>query len=955
MATLRNNGLDDVSESENQNLLKYKNKHPFDSRIKFREEGHKYWIDGDDKDLVSATTFIHQFFDEFDTEKIINKILNKWEYKNNPSYKYYLMKPEKIKEMWDKNRDEASEAGTIMHANIEYFYNDLEVENDSPEFEQFLDFYKDHEDLEMYRTEWMIFSDVLRLTGSIDAVFRNEDGTLSLGDWKRSKEIKFKAFDEDSFGRFPFQNLPDCNFYHYSLQLNLYRSILEKFYNEKIKDMFLVVLHPNNLNNKYQKLMVKRMEEEGDLLLDFRIQQLIKLGYDKTLFDKIELSYRVENVKKIEKASFDFDNFEEEEIERPRLLGRRLLGKKNEKVDNKESTNNQRLLGKKVENKESNNKRLLSKKVENSQKPILIFEDNIGEKNENPEKIVDTLSNKGKKWLDEDDKELMNLAILNKSLKELSENFKRTETSIKLRILLNLYKIKKIMNESEFQEEIKKYPQIELKDYTDFEIKQLEKDKEKESKELTKKEKKELEVQKIQNIEDKKSKLGKLREFEKNKIEDRNKNTKKKSTNMCNLTSDFLSKKQRYAYDCILSGKNILITGPAGTGKTSAIKLFYQQYKAMRKIGITSTTGISAVLIGGSTLHSFLGIGLGKDKLDTLYMNIMNNPRNLKKWRELQILIIDEVSMLSPDLFDKLEHLARLLRKNDRPFGGIQLVLTGDFLQLPCVASEQFCFEAESWNSCVQEIIYLTEIFRQDDDVFQGCLNELRIGKITSQTRELLSSRINYKLESKNGIIPTKIYSLNRDVDEENERELSKIQKKNKDLESFQYDLEYQVFKKNMRFIEDKIKKICIAPEVLELCIGAQVMLLYNIDLEAKLANGSRGVVVGFSEEDLPIVRFLNGEERIIEHQVWKIEDNGEVLMTITQIPLKLAFACTVHKTQGITLDYAEIDLGHIFEYGQAYVALSRVKTLEGLSIKNLNFDKVFAHPNAVEFYEKLN
>jgi len=414
-----------------------------------------------------------------------------------------------------------------------------------------------------------------------------------------------------------------------------------------------------------------------------------------------------------------------------------------------------------------------------------------------------------------------------------------------------------------------------------------------------------------------------------------------------------LSDKQKYAYECILKGENILLTGPAGVGKTVSIKLFYKQYKNLKNIGLTSTTGISAIIIGGSTLHSYLGIGLGKDPVETLYMTIVNNDRMYKRWRDLNILVIDEVSMLSPILFDKLEHLARLIKKNDFPFGGIQLVLTGDFLQLPCVASEKFCFQSKSWEKCINKVIYLQDIYRQDDEIFQECLNELRVGKLTSRTKEILSSRINYKLENKNGILPTKIYSLNRDVDYENNKELNKLVKKNPELEFYQYELEYQVLKKNMKFVKDKVKKVCIAPELLELCIGAQVMLLYNIDLECKLANGSRGVVVDF-QEDLPVVRFLNGEQRIIEHQVWKIEDNGELLMTITQIPLKLAFACTVHKTQGVTLDYAEIDLENIFEYGQAYVALSRVRTLEGLSIKNLDFDKVFAHPDAVEFYENL-
>lgn len=240
------------------------NEHRFDFRIKFRDEGHKYWIDGDDKDLISCTTYIHSFFEHFDSDKIIKNILSGEKY-NDPEYKYYKMTYEDIKSQWDNNGKQASGAGTKLHENIEHFYNKLKVENNSEEFKQFLQFYEDHKHLEIYRTEWMIFSDILRITGSIDAVFKNSDGTISLGDWKRSKEIHMNSFG-NKCGKFPFQHIEDCNFYHYSLQLNLYRTILEKFYGQKVKDMFLVILHPNNKDNNYLKINVKRMEKEGDFL-----------------------------------------------------------------------------------------------------------------------------------------------------------------------------------------------------------------------------------------------------------------------------------------------------------------------------------------------------------------------------------------------------------------------------------------------------------------------------------------------------------------------------------------------------------------------------------------------------------------------------------------------------------------------------------------------------------------
>jgi ATP-dependent DNA helicase PIF1 len=687
-------------------LLSEKNKHSLDKKIKFEKVGHKYWIDDDNTNVISVTTYIKKFFDEFDTHKAIQNIFKSYKYKNDPEYKYYNMTYDEIKKLWDDNGKMSSDLGTKLHEDIENFYNKDIYENESSEFKQFLDFYEDHKHLEIYRTEWLIFNENLKITGSIDAVFKNEDGTFSIYDWKRSKEIKYES---DDCGDYPLEYLPNSNYYHYSLQLNYYKNILEIYYDIKIKDMFLIIMHPDNKDNKYIKIEIENMTKEIDLLNNIRVKEL----------NKIE------------------------------------------------------------------------------------FENRNNKNNNNMEKLF--------------------------------------------------------------------------------------------------------------------------------------------------------SEKQKEAYNLILNGKNVFLTGPGGSGKTALIKTFFKEYKNYKKIGMTSTTGVSAILIGGSTLHSFLGIGLAKDECDALYLQIINNNKTKKKWTDLDVLIIDEISMLSPELFDKLERLARLVRKIDKPFGGIQLVLTGDMLQLPCVESEDFCFEAKSWNKCIDNIIYLKEIFRQDDIAFQNCLNEIRMGQISEDSIEMLKSRIGAKLENEHGIIPTKIYPLNVNVDKENETQLNKLLEKDESLEFFEYELEYNIVDKKIKFVQEKIKKICIAPHVLQICKGAQVMLVYNIDLEAKLANGSRGVVIGFENEtNLPIVKFLTGESRVIEHQTWKIEENGKTILTITQIPLKVAFACSVHKIQGITLDYAEIDLKDIFEYGQSYVCISRVKRLQGLSLKNFDVDKIFANPKAVEFYKKL-
>lgn len=428
-----------------------------------------------------------------------------------------------------------------------------------------------------------------------------------------------------------------------------------------------------------------------------------------------------------------------------------------------------------------------------------------------------------------------------------------------------------------------------------------------------------------------------------------------------------LNPKQQKALGYILEGKNIFLTGASGTGKSMVVQVYKKLYDHKKTIAITSMTGISALLIGGTTLHSYLGIGLGNGTPEELSTKILKNQRAKQRWSILDVLIIDEVSMLSPDLFDKLEIVARIIRRriprrillgneSELPFGGIQLILSGDFLQLPVVGSDMFCFEAQSWKKCIDHVVNLTDIIRQRDPEFQEVLNDIRVGNITPRAKQLLKSRINVELKNDLGIKPTQIYTTNAAVDTINEIELDKLVTEEKQLDFYEYNMEIYFYKfvQNREQAIEKYRKNCLAPYNLQLCRGAQVMLLCNLNLTKGLANGSRGVVIDFID-DLPIVRFLNGEETIIDYYTWECEEGNKKQVRITQIPLKLAWAITTHKSQGSTLDLAKVDLSNVFAYGQAYVALSRVKSAEGLNIIDINFDTIRAHPKSIKFYKDID
>lgn len=465
-----------------------------------------------------------------------------------------------------------------------------------------------------------------------------------------------------------------------------------------------------------------------------------------------------------------------------------------------------------------------------------------------------------------------------------------------------------------------------------------------------------------------------------------------------------LSGEQRQVLDLVVDqGQSVFFTGSAGTGKSvllrETIAVLRKKFsKEPDRVAITASTGLAACNIGGVTLHSFSGIGLGKEEVPVLVKKIKKNQKAMHRWLRTKYLIVDEISMVDADLFDKLEEIARQLRKNGRPFGGIKLVITGDFFQLPPVPDSgkiaKFCFDAKTWSSSIDHTIGLHHVFRQKDPVFAGMLNEMREGRLTQNsinTFRALSRPLTFRDE----ITATELFPTRNEVEAANSTRMHQLQG---DVQTYEARDSGTIFDKQQR---DKLLQNCMAPEVLKLKKGSQVMLIKNID--EMLVNGSLGQVVGFmneatfdsynaepdrfheittaKEEDLnpveqimkrtlsayantsqvwPMVRFTladgNTRDLLCSREPWKIElPNGEVQAARSQVPLILAWALSIHKAQGQTLERVKVDLGKVFEKGQAYVALSRATSMQGLQVLRFDPKKVVAHDRVRTFYASLS
>ncbi len=388
---------------------------------------------------------------------------------------------------------------------------------------------------------------------------------------------------------------------------------------------------------------------------------------------------------------------------------------------------------------------------------------------------------------------------------------------------------------------------------------------------------------------------------------------------------------QEQAIAILKSGDNVFLTGSAGTGKTYVLNKYIEYLKARKiPVSITASTGIAATHLQGTTIHAWSGIGI-KDSLNSRQLKELKDKKYLKKHIEkTKVLIIDEISMLHKKQFDMVNEVMQYFRENDKPFGGIQVILCGDFFQLPPIGTsgeinrDKFCFMSQSWLNANLSICYLTDQFRQTDTELNQILNEIRSGVVTDRSIALLNN-------SKEGIDvedPTRLYTHNLDVDRINTTHIAAIKGRKKLFKA--------KVKGNLKLAES-IKRSIMAPESLELKKDAKVMFVKN-NYEKGYLNGSLGTIIKYDDEGIPVVRLNNGYEITAEPEDWRIEDEtGKLLVSYVQVPLRLAWAITVHKSQGMTLDGAVMDLSKTFEKGQGYVALSRIKGLDGLELIGFN------------------
>jgi ATP-dependent DNA helicase PIF1 len=400
--------------------------------------------------------------------------------------------------------------------------------------------------------------------------------------------------------------------------------------------------------------------------------------------------------------------------------------------------------------------------------------------------------------------------------------------------------------------------------------------------------------------------------------------------------------RQAQALNVMLQGHSVFLTGAPGAGKTFVLNEFIRRAtRAGKNVAVTASTGIAATHIGGTTIHSWSGLGI-KDFLSEYDLEkLSKSDKLIKRYNAADVLVIDEVSMLHGQRLNMVNQVAKLLRKRDKPFGGIQVILVGDLFQLPPITRSSdtvdFVHLSQAWEELHPTVCYLTEQHRQVNDELLDLLEAMRRGDVNELHETALQERL--KEQRPGDLVVTRLYSHNMDVDSINDRHLKDILETGK---VYQMQTNGQAAK-----LESLVKSV-LAPEVLELKIGAEVMFVAN-NFGAGFVNGTRGKVVAFAD-NMPVVQLPSGREIKVERHSWKLEEDGRTRAEVAQLPLRLAWAITIHKSQGMSLDGAEIDLSRSFTPGMGYVALSRVRSMDGVYLAGVNQMALQMHPLIFEF-----
>lgn len=403
---------------------------------------------------------------------------------------------------------------------------------------------------------------------------------------------------------------------------------------------------------------------------------------------------------------------------------------------------------------------------------------------------------------------------------------------------------------------------------------------------------------------------------------------------------------QELALAILLSGRSALLTGAAGTGKTHLLNTFIAQArKRGKKVSVTATTGLAATHLGGNTIHSWSGIGVNDHLPNNFFERLSKTRRDVIS--KTDVLIIDEISMLHDFRLDMIDKVLRTVRENDQPFGGIQLVMSGDFFQLPPVnrPNEQgggFVVYSDAWQELRPAVLYLERQYRQNDEQLLEILTALRTGDVRRRHVEALLART--KIEPPDGDI-TELHTVNVDVDDINIQKLAELPGEERS---------YQQTTTGSKIYVENLQRSVLAPENLVIKLGALVMAVKNSP-QKLYANGSIGTVVDFEPlTEYPVVEFRDGRRVTMVPDIWELRDGERKRASISQVPLRLAWAITVHKSQGMTLDAAKIDLRKAFVEGMGYVALSRVRDLDNLYLYGINRRALEVSPDALAIDEVL-